>query len=476
MEARRGENMMHLDKHHEPRTNGTLLRQLSRQPFQLNRLIEENLQLFQMYCNPNFPKPFSFSHLLLNRKYPVGPCKTFADDSGLVYPEWKTELDKEYNRLLETANREVNILDFGAIGDGKTDSTTAFQKAIGSGRVKVIVPAGTFLVKGLKLPSWTCLCGSGKGVTVIKLHPHAPKKTRLIQNAHFHRGNHHISVEGLSLDWNVERLGNEERTAAGNNRSSCLTFAHVTYGWVKNVEAVNAGLHGFDVSSTRYHYLGDGFLAPGRSRYIWLDGITASGFGDDGITTHHSDYIFISNSYCFHPSGRAHTEGFSNSNGIEIDDGSRYVWLCNNATTGCFGGVEIKAHHNASAASHVHIYGHLSVRDNRSFNFRHIGHHKGKDANSKSANHIVAANLVSIAPVFTDSYKDSTPRSLVVSAYQNVVINGLTAIGDPDYDFKGNPVIAIQYRAKNVVLKNINISGFKNAKRIKGKDRCVLVK
>lgn len=59
------------------------------------------------------------------------------------------------------------------------------------------------------------------------------EKTRLIQNAHFHRGNHHISVEGLSLDWNVERLGNEERTAAGNNRSSCLTFAHVTFGWVK---------------------------------------------------------------------------------------------------------------------------------------------------------------------------------------------------------------------------------------------------
>lgn len=475
MKAKRGEKMIHLDKHHDPRTNGMLLRQLSRRAVQPGTLIQENEALFQKYCQPEFHKPFSLSRLLLNRRYPVEPYKTLADQNGLVYPEWKTILDQAYSRLLSVASRTVNVADFGAAGDGKTDCTAAFQKALGNGRVKVIVPEGVYLVKGLKLPSWTCLCGSGKGVTVIKLHPHAPKKTRLIQNAHFHRGNHHISVEGLTLDWNVERLGNEERTAAGNNRSSCLTFAHVTFGWVKNVEAAGAGLHGFDVSSARYHYLGDGFLAPGRSRYIWLDGLTASGFGDDGITTHHSDYCFISNSFCYNPSGKAHKKGFSNSNGIEIDDGSRHVWLYNNASSGCFGGVEIKAHHNASAASHVHLYGHLSVRDNRSFNFRHIGHHKGKDSDSKSADHIVAANLVSIAPVFTDLYEGSTPRSLVVSAYRNVVINGLTALGDPDYDFKGNPVVAIQYRAKNVILKNVEISGFQNAKRIKGKDKCVLL-
>lgn len=240
MKAKRGEKMIHLDKHHDPRTNGMLLRQLSRRAVQPGTLIQENEALFQKYCQPEFHKPFSLSRLLLNRRYPVEPYKTLADQNGLVYPEWKTILDQEYSRLLSVASRTVNVADFGAAGDGKTDCTAAFQKALGNGRVKVIVPEGVYLVKGLKLPSWTCLCGSGKGVTVIKLHPHAPKKTRLIQNAHFHRGNHHISVEGLSLDWNVERLGNEERTAAGNNRSSCLTFAHVTFGWVKNVEAAGS--------------------------------------------------------------------------------------------------------------------------------------------------------------------------------------------------------------------------------------------
>ncbi len=50
----------------------------------------------------------------------------------------------------------------------------------------------------------------------------------------------------------------------------------------------------------------------------------------------------------------------------------------------------------------------------------------------------------------------------MVSAYKNVVINGLTLIGDPDYDFKRNPVCAIQYRARNVILNNVSIHGFRN--------------
>ena len=208
---------------------------------------------------------------------------------------------------------------------------------------------------------------------------------------------------------------------------------------------------------------GDGYRACGGSKYVWLDNLNGYGFGDDGITTHHSDYIFISRSHMCDPSGRAHQRGFSNSNGIEIDDGSRNVLLVNNSSARCFGGVEIKAHQNSSAASNVQIVGHISVNDNRCYNFRHIGHHKSTDTESKSAYNIMAINLAAIAPIFTDLYKYSTPRGLVVSAYKNVVINHFTLIGDPEYDYKGNPVIAIQYRARNVVLNNISIKDFKSA-------------
>lgn len=434
--------------------NSELIRRWSRYSTNLNQLIEETETLFQKVAVQPTPA--------------MEEMRTIVSDDGEAVPSWLTKLDIEFEELQNEIKMERSIIEFGAIGDGVTDNTQAFRKAIGRGCCKVILPEGVFVTKGIKLPSNTYLVGAGKGKTILKLHPDAPKSAILVTNKHHISGNHHIYVEGMTLDWNAKRLPPQERTASGNNRSSCLTLAHVTYGWVRKVEAIHAGLHAFDVSSTLYYYIKDGFIGPGRSKYIWLDELNGYGFGDDGITTHHSDYIFISRSHMCDPSGRAHEQGFSNSNGIEIDDGSRYVWLSNNTTARCFGGVEIKAHHNASAASNVTIIGHLSVHDNRAYNFRHIGHHKGKDPDSKTAYNLRIMNVIAIAPVFTPLYEASTPRGMVISAYRNVVVNQFTLLGDPTYDFGGHPVIAVQFRANSVVLNKIYIEGFYHASGIKG--------
>jgi len=451
--------LLQITKDYNPVNNAELIRRWSKHPINLYTLIKETDEIF--YKIAAFPKQKRF-HSTQKQ------WRTVLSDDGKVIPEWLPQLEDEFKSLQMKIQKEVNVQDYGAVGDGLTDNTKAFQKAIGNGSRLVFVPAGLYIVKGIKLPSNTYLIGAGKGITTLRLHDNAPKSAILVTNKHHLSGNHHVFVEGMTLDWNVERLSETERTASGNNRSSCLTLAHVTYGWVKKVEAINAGLHSFDVSSTIYYYIRDGFVGPGRSSFIWLDELNGSGFGDDGITTHHSDFIFISNSFMCDPSGRAHEKGVSNSNGIEIDDGSRHVWLVNNVTTRCFGGVEIKAHHNASAASDVVIVGHLSVHDNRSFNFRHIGHHKGNDPVSKTAYNIRAMNLVAIAPIFTSLYTKSTPRGMVISAYRNVVINHFTLLGDPSYDYKEQPVIAIQYRANRVVLKDIFLDGFDKASGIKG--------
>ncbi|WP_223589467.1 glycoside hydrolase family 55 protein [Neobacillus bataviensis] len=462
--------MLDLSKNYDPNQNAAILASLANNP---SMVVQETAALFKQFHQKEFSAPkvvkkrVSLSEMFFRlfskrSKLSIPPIMN-VDSQGMVYPEWIDLLNNEFTKLQNRAIKEVNIIDYGAIGDGLTDCTAAFQKALGMGSVKVMIPKGIYVTKGIRLPSWTILEGAGKGVTTIKLHDDAPKGTRLITNANHWRGNHHLFVGSLSLDWNVERLGDSPKTSTWGNHSSCLTYANVTYGWVKDVEAINPGLHCFDISSTLYNYAGDGFRARGGSMYVWLDHLNGYGFGDDGITTHHSDNIFISNSHMCDPSGRAHQKGFSNSNGIEIDDGSRNVLLVNNSTARCFGGVEIKAHENSSAAANIQIVGHISVNDNRSYNFRHIGHHKSTDAESKTAFNIMAANLLCIAPIFSDLYKDSTPRGLVVSAYKNVVINQFTLIGDPYYDYKGNPVMAIQYRARNVVLKNILIKDFKTA-------------
>jgi hypothetical protein len=472
--------LLYLEKNHDPRKNGLLLTQLADQELDMTNAQIETEQLFKQCREKEVPlnsptsgphpsKSFSqqitaaFFRLLSTTAKSDNPVMIKVDSDGKVIPDWKGMLDEEYIHLHKKVVNEVNVVDFGAIGDGKTDNTTAFKKAIGNGKVKVVVPAGVFITKGILLPSWTMLVGAGKGVTTIKLHESAKKGTRLITNANHWKGNHHLYVGALSLDWNIERLGDVAKTSTWGNYSSCLTYANVTFGWVKDVEAMNPGLHCFDISSTLYNYAGDGYRARGGSKYVWLDNLTGYGFGDDGITTHHSDYIFISYCHMCDPSGRAHKMGFSNSNGIEVDDGSRNVVLFNNSSARCFGGVEIKAHENSSAAANVQIIGHISVNDNRSFNFRHIGHHKKTEAESKTAYNIMATNLLSIAPIYTELYKGSTPRGMVISAYKNVVINHFTLIGNPNYDYKGHPVIAVQYRARNVILKHISFRNFKKA-------------
>ena len=464
---------MELSKYHDPGKNKELLAAILNDPLPLDKLTEETLNFFEEIkrvsgsgAKSRYKK--TWMELLWAM---TGKRHSTIDDhqyavtvhGSEAVPEWKGDLDREYARLEQSFKQIVNVESFGAVGDGATDSTEAFRRAIGNGRVDVYVPAGVFIVRQIELPSWTRLRGAGKGAAIIKLHDEAPKRQRLVTNANYLKGNHHISVENLELDWNIERLGNAEKTSAGLNYSSCLTFAHVTYGWVKGVAAINPGLHCFDISSPLYNYGGDGIRARGGSKYIWLDRTNGYGFGDDGITTHHSDYIFISNSHFCDPSGRSHKKGFSNSNGIEIDDGSRFVWLSNNSTARCFGGLEIKAHATSSAATGIFISGHLSVNDNRSFNFRHIGHHKAEDPDSASAFHIAAQRLVSIAPVFADMYAGSAPRALVVSGYRNVAINRFRFIGDPQYDYQNNPAAAVQYKAANVSISNGEISGFTTA-------------
>lgn len=464
--------MLKWDENHHPINNGRLIDMLLGTEGKLEDITEETQQLFEQIRKPIEPNPQKRKPLFKERIWSLISDPFVAEDKreigfqvegGNIFPYWKKELDREYDRLKAVATAAVSVTDFGARGDGRTDSTAAFRKAFGNGGKGVFIPEGVYVVKGLKLPSWTRLVGAGKGKTVIRLHDKAPRRRTLLANRNPVSGNRNISVEGLTLDWNSGRLDADTKTASGNNFSSCLTFAKVEYGWVKDVDAINPGLHCFDISSSLYSYAGDGTTAKGASSHIWLDRLTGSGFGDDGVTTHHSNHIFISNSHFRDPSGRAHKQGFANSNGFEIDDGSRNVWLVNNSSTRCFGGVEIKAHETSSAASGIHISGHLSVNDNRAFNFRHIGHHHPGDERSRSAYTISAQKLVAIQPVRTELYQNSSPRALVVSGYNNVAINQFLFAGDVAYDYRNQTAASIQFRAQNVAMANGRVQGFQNA-------------
>ncbi|MCQ9303043.1 peptidase G2 [Mammaliicoccus sciuri] len=369
-------------------------------------------------------------------------------------------MESNYNTLNKKIERIINVNDYGADPTGQEDSTEAFKKAFGNGGHHVHMTEGTYITTGLKLPSNTILSGEGKDKTIIKLSDDAPNDAIVVTNLDMNGVAENISIEGFTVDGNRTRQDGTLK-AAGGSLSSGVRFAGVKNSFMKSIKTVDTLLHGIDITyaSDVYSYAGDGVRVSREleSEYIWIDDCETTGFGDDGITTHHSRYLFISNSYSHHP-----FVGGGNNNGIEVDDGSQYVYLDNNITEESFGGLEIKGHEPTSAASHVFVNNHISVNDNRSYNIRHIGHHVAKDVQSKTAYDVMLNNCTAVTPYKNDVYPGSTPRAMVISAFRNVQINNFTAIGDGTFT-AGNPVIAIQYRAENVTFNGLNIRGFKNA-------------
>lgn len=350
----------------------------------------------------------------------------------------------------------VNVMDYGARRDG-SDSLPAFQAAFAVS-TKVFVPEGTFHVSAaVEVPTNGELFGAGMGRTTIRLTDSASVGTWVVTNDNRTGGNVQLYVHDLTLDWNVSRTWDPNYSGEGGSRSSGLTFGNVTYGYVDRVESVNAGLHGFDVcqGALDYPYDGDGSVATGRSRHVYLNSCIARDWGDDGFTTHHSDYVFISNCYAELPRKRG------NNNGFEVDDGTRHAFLTNNTSYKCATGVEVKAHENASAATDVHIQGHLSIEDNQGYRFRHIGYQSG-GTESSTAFDVTASNLVAWHPNDREGFGEP-PAALHVRSYRNVSVSGLTAVADPTYDYTGDHIVSVAGLASNTALSGVNIRGFDTA-------------
>lgn len=371
----------------------------------------------------------------------------------------KNKMEENFNYLNKKIERIVNVNDYGADPTGEQDSTEAFKEAVRGGNVHVHMTAGTYKVTGIRLPNNTVLSGEGKDITTIKFADETPAENIVITNEDMTGNAHNIGIKDFTVNGNKWRQ-NKKFSAAGGSLSSNVRFAGVKHGFASNVKSIDSLLHGFDITyaNDEYFYQGDGVRVNEEleSKYIHIDNCEASGFGDDGITTHHSRYLVITNNYSHHATGGG------NNNGIEVDDGSQHVMLDNNMTEMNFGGIEVKAHAPASAPNNVLISNHMSIHDSRAYNLRHIGHHRAGDPKSKTTHSLVLNNCTAIEPYDNKVYPNSTPRALVISAYKNVQVNNFNAIGDGKYT-ANMPAIAVQFMSENIILNGINVTGFKNS-------------
>jgi hypothetical protein len=101
------------------------------------------------------------------------------------------------------AKEYLNVREFGATGDGKTDDTRAIQRALdaaGEGQAAVFVPAGVYLCADLKMHPNTALVGvptwnyGGPGRTVLRL---ANADAKCLLNI---AGAPGATIDGLALD------------------------------------------------------------------------------------------------------------------------------------------------------------------------------------------------------------------------------------------------------------------------------------
>ena len=387
-------------------------------------------------------------------------------------------IDDNYKKLNTKIERIRNVNDFGADPTGQKDSTEAFKQAFGNGGHHVHMTEGLYIVDGLKLPSDTILSGEGKDITTLKLSDSSQRHKIVVTNKDLDGTAHNIFLKDFTTDNNKDRFKGETNTSggitypyptpyekgyvSGGSLGSGVRFAGVTNGQAENVKSVDAMLHGFDITyaSDSYFNSGDGVRVNEEleSKFIRINNCEAIGFGDDGITTHHSRYLTVTNNISHHPKNY-----HGNSNGVEVDDGSQYVFLDRNYTHRNHVGLEIKAHDTTSAPNGVFVNSHHSNEDTRSYVLRHIGHHRAEtDPKTKTANNVVLNNCVAMNPTRTDVYPGWTTRALTISAYRNVSINNFTAISNGKAD-AGNPAIVVQFMAENIQLNNINVSGFKSA-------------
>ncbi|MFC7528582.1 glycosyl hydrolase family 28-related protein [Actinoplanes sp. GCM10030250] len=117
-----------------------------------------------------------------------------------------------------TSSPFLDVRQFGAAGDGKTDDTRALQKALdaaAAGAGLVYLPAGTYLTRRLTLASNVHMRGAGGDATVLQLHPGA--NSAILESAGFADltgtsepgGITGFSVRDLALD------GNKDKNAEG---------------------------------------------------------------------------------------------------------------------------------------------------------------------------------------------------------------------------------------------------------------------
>lgn len=261
-----------------------------------------------------------------------------------------------------------DVRGWGVKGNG-ADETDLIQKALQES-FRVIIPEGMFIItKALAIPKFTLLSGVDKQTSIIKMKDGVDQvhhcivsdnaislDARIVNDANVDAmiGGYvdGITIQNLTIDANVY---NRPKSYSDREQGSAVELHAVRNAILDNLIVKNGAQHCINVrAGTGSYNKGYDYKAKYPSQNVRIsDCETFDQLYDDGITTHDSEYIWIERCSVYMPRNSSNTTISANSNGIEVDDGSRYVWVTDCYSNGGFGGYQAKGHTNTPPAHHV---------------------------------------------------------------------------------------------------------------------------
>lgn len=303
----------------------------------------------------------------------------------------------------------INVLQFGAKGDGVDDDTVFLQNSMdyaAKSKLPLKLPGGDFtLSETLFVPSNLNMSGAGRDVTWFKSFSDVERRwTSLLVGW---EGNkvEDVYLSDFSIDYNVDRWKNANGSgltnAIGVNNldRSCLAIGFAERVDIERVNTYHAHSHGINVGAQYNNKRDPEEWDVFGSRFVRVTDCEGAYHRDDAFTTHMCSDVWFTRCVGRDAARAEDLDGIGIPQpiGIEIDDGSRNIFIHNCEAYRCLVGLSIKRHDGAPPAYNITITGGFkSVNCFQSFNFS-----MGAEAGSNSRA-IIADKLISIAP--TGSY------------------------------------------------------------------------
>lgn len=192
----------------------------------------------------------------------VGVVQDIADADGSDWIGFEPDGTGAVARSVESKLREtVSVKDFGAVGDGVTDDTAAFNAATAFGG-RIFIPEGVYILNGALLRSGIELFGEGVSKTILRAKPGAnnavliTENFAILQNALETIGGANYKTRAGSSDFSIHDLrveGNYVPTFSTGGVVTSVT-TNATVDGIK-IYGCNFRLYNMEIVQCRYNGL-----------------------------------------------------------------------------------------------------------------------------------------------------------------------------------------------------------------------------